>query len=1039
MNRTTLLLIPWLLGWVGLLILDTPAKASDFCVDSAVTLQNALLRAASNGQDDEINLVQGIYFGNFEYSSIESKALSIRGGYSQDCASRALDPSNTLLDGQQIGPVLAISGPEEGAEFTIEGMTLQHGKATADSVGKGGGLSVNGGTKGSVTVRHNQVMNNSGVDGGGAYLLAGTISLNFNSIQDNESSGGHWGGGGAMVLGSVDVTNNRIQGNTSTRCGGGILLASSHAILTDNLIQNNSGQLGGGICLLTHHSTAWLSSNLTNNNLANEGGGLALYGSKGGAILLEANKFQDNLAATRGGGIFVGSDYIDATLINNSLVGNTAREGGGYFGQGSYGDTNFTNNTLIDNASYSGGGLSLYLDGPMTDSRVNLFNNLFRYNQAVGKQGEDFWIANATTSQVALYANNFNWSSPAGYWVKTPVYVDATNLNALDPQFVDVDHGDLRLLAGSPMIDVGYLLTPDLPDFDLSGRPRVRGDGVDIGAYESDASDPGLTLTLVHAGTGSGHVTSEPRGLNCVSGAGDCSWAFARDTVVSLSAAPTDATSEFTGWGGDTDCTDGRVTMTWGLGCTATFTAVQQLRVTIDGRGTGTVTSEPVGLSCSESCRHPFPQGQSVKLTARAAEGSRLTGWTGDASCPNPLLDSDRTCIATFEPILYPLLVMKAGMGTGTVTSQDGLIQCGNDCREDYATGTSVTLTANPTDPSIFGGWSGACTGNNPICEVTPRSVLGVSATFTSPQYPLIISTIGAGSGTVTVNGDDLGCGVECGAIYPVDAQITLTPHPEPGSIFSGWTGACVGSGDCKLTMDQVKTVNALFNLETFTLTVLTSGNGAGSIGGEGDYAFNTIVNPIAIPADGSILVGWEPVICGAAFALTKDVSCTAIFSSTPPPKPLVVFSESFEGTQFAELWGQDNQHNWVLSKRLATDGTHSAQIHGPALDAQLISVAINPQGATKASIKFDWYLDSHLSPDENLAFDLSINGGTTWTEMAKMTGSPRINLTNNYWHKAQFELTDLVARDNLRLRFRGTLSGSIGAAYLDNISVTVQ
>lgn len=73
MNRTTLLLIPWLLGWVGLLILDTPAKASDFCVDSAVTLQNALLRAASNGQDDEINLVQGIYFGNFEYSSIESR------------------------------------------------------------------------------------------------------------------------------------------------------------------------------------------------------------------------------------------------------------------------------------------------------------------------------------------------------------------------------------------------------------------------------------------------------------------------------------------------------------------------------------------------------------------------------------------------------------------------------------------------------------------------------------------------------------------------------------------------------------------------------------------------------------------------------------------------------------------------------------------------------------------------------------------------------------------------------------------------------
>ena len=41
------------------------ATATVFCVNSAVTLQNELLGAAANGQDDEIQVVQGVYFCNF--------------------------------------------------------------------------------------------------------------------------------------------------------------------------------------------------------------------------------------------------------------------------------------------------------------------------------------------------------------------------------------------------------------------------------------------------------------------------------------------------------------------------------------------------------------------------------------------------------------------------------------------------------------------------------------------------------------------------------------------------------------------------------------------------------------------------------------------------------------------------------------------------------------------------------------------------------------------------------------------------------------
>jgi hypothetical protein len=83
----------------------------------------------------------------------------------------------------------------------------------------------------------------------------------------------------------------------------------------------------------------------------------------------------------------------------------------------------------------------------------------------------------------------------------------------------------------------------------------------------------------------------------------------------------------------------------------------------------------------------------------------------------------------TAAPTSQTLTVTKAGIGTGTVTSSPAGINCGSDCNESYAIGTSVTLTAAPGAGSTFAGWSGACSGTG-SCAVSMTVARSVTATF---------------------------------------------------------------------------------------------------------------------------------------------------------------------------------------------------------------------------------------------------------------------------------------------------------------------
>lgn len=193
----------------------------------------------TNGQDNTIKVVQGIYTGNFTYGSSSGHDLFLEGGYDSGCVSRQINPANTVLQGAGDGSVLVIID-SNGGSLTVEGFTIKNGGG--ENINYGGGLYVRSGAStcpaGNVTIRNNIITGNSvETTGGGIYTASTTGSNPFpsgnitliNNIVTGNRAGSHYGGGvyaqvysSSNSVGAIIVTNNTIYGNRAGQYGGGI-------------------------------------------------------------------------------------------------------------------------------------------------------------------------------------------------------------------------------------------------------------------------------------------------------------------------------------------------------------------------------------------------------------------------------------------------------------------------------------------------------------------------------------------------------------------------------------------------------------------------------------------------------------------------------------------------------------------------------------------------------------------------------------------------------------------------------------------------
>jgi hypothetical protein len=193
---------------------------------------------------------------------------------------------------------------------------------------------------------------------------------------------------------------------------------------------------------------------------------------------------------------------------------------------------------------------------------------------------------------------------------------------------------------------------------------------------------------------------------------------------------------QFTGWSGGCsglgDCTTLLVN---DFAATANFERIKR-NVTVQVSGSGTVRSDPGGINCPATCSGQFDQASQVAFDATSSGGAQFNGWGGacqsagqNARCVVTIPTDNISVTASFGPPPVDLAVTK--IGSGSVTSAPGGIDCGGACTAKFPTGSQVTLTARGADADHpFIGWSGACTGNSPTCTVTMSGAQSVRARF---------------------------------------------------------------------------------------------------------------------------------------------------------------------------------------------------------------------------------------------------------------------------------------------------------------------
>jgi uncharacterized repeat protein (TIGR02543 family) len=228
----------------------------------------------------------------------------------------------------------------------------------------------------------------------------------------------------------------------------------------------------------------------------------------------------------------------------------------------------------------------------------------------------------------------------------------------------------------------------------------------------------------------------------------------------------------------------------------------ETLTVSKTGSGSGTVTSNPPGISCGLDCSELFATDTVVTLSAVADSDSTFTGWSGSGcsgtgDCQVTMSEA-RSVTADFTQTEFTLTIDVTGNGSVSKVPD----------QVTYQYGDVVQLTATPATGWSFAYWSGDLTGSANPANITMDGDKIVGATFEPNVVTLTINQATGG----TIAADPAGP-------YHYGDDVTLTATADPGYTFIGWTGDLTGTTNpATLHMDGDKTVSATFTQVNYYL-----------------------------------------------------------------------------------------------------------------------------------------------------------------------------------------------------------------------------
>ncbi len=310
-------------------------------------------------------------------------------------------------------------------------------------------------------------------------------------------------------------------------------------------------------------------------------------------------------------------------------------------------------------------------------------------------------------------------------------------------------------------------------------------------------------------------------------------------------------------------------------------------------------------------------------------------------------------------------LLNNGSSGVGTVTDSTGQINCTNtggelqsgSCTATYPVGMNVTFTETPGAGSIFTGWQDSCgtAGTAPTCTLTTTSFGTVLAnfgngpgTFTLNVTPgtgetgggQVSSQVGA-DGTIncTLNGSN--ATNVCSATPKSGSVFVLSEVPNATSSFTGWSGACSGTGSCVVTMSQNQTVSPTFTATNFALTVMEAGTGTGTVMStpagiscpatcSANFTGGSQVTLTETPANGSTFTRWGGACSGTgACTVTMNAveTVTANFSGSSGGNFTINVAAGVGATGSGTVTDNAGNIDCVFNGTSAPTGTCSASV----------------------------------------------------------------------------------------------------------------